>query len=63
MLVARVDERVSGLTYDPVYGRVYWTEPGKRQSVLYTDTNANMLKSLYKGRAGARGIVSCRKTG
>lgn len=62
-IVARVDERVSGLTYDTVYGRIYFTEPNKRQSVLYTDTNANKLVFLYKNRNGARNIVSCRKTG
>ena len=63
MLVARVDERISGLTFDPVYGRVYWTELKKHQSVLFTDSNGNKLTTLYKNRESARNIVSCSKTG
>ena len=62
-LVGRVDDNVSGLAFDPVYGRIYWTEPSARQSVLYTDSNANKLNNLYKNRDNARGIVSCVKTG
>ena len=63
MLVARVDEKISGLTFDPVYGRIYWTELNKRQSVLYTDSNGNKLTTLYRNRENARNIVSCFKTG
>ena len=63
MLVARVDERISGLTFDPVYGRIYWTELNRRQSVLYTDSNGNKLTTLYRNRENARNIVSCLETG
>ena len=63
MLVARVDEKISGLSFDPVFGRIYWTEQNKRQSVLYTDSNGNKLTTLFKNRENARNIVSCRKTG